>query len=293
MIIDVHTHTFPREIAQRALRKMQADCHTALFSDGTAEGLAGAEARAGTDLAWVQPVATNPEKVTHINDRAMTLNRGPLSGKLLSFGAMHPLCPAWEEELERLKAGGVPGIKLHPPYAGVDIDDPRSVRILRKCRDLDLIVLIHSGIDIGIPGSLASVPAKVRRALDQTGPVRMIAAHMGGWKRWEEAAELLAETGILLDTSFSLGTLTAAEDRHVRRQEDLRMLEEEAFCGMVSRFGPDRVLFGTDSPWADPAAEIRKIRRLPLSPEEKAMILGGNAAALLRSVSPGILPERD
>lgn len=54
------------------------------------------------------------------------------------------------------------------------------------------------------------------------------------------------------------------------------------FVNLVRTFGAERVLFGTDSPWADPQTELRHIRALPLSDEEKAAILGGNAKRLLR-----------
>ncbi len=281
MIIDIHTHTLPPAIAPAAFRAMQNACHTALFTDGTESGLIAAKNRAGIGLAVVQPVATNPGKVSRINDHVIVVNQSELAGELLSFGAMHPACPAWERELERLKEAGVPGIKLHPPYADIDIDDPRYVAILRKCRDLGLIVLTHSGLDIGIPGSLASVPDKVRRALDQTGPMTFIAAHMGGWRRWEETMRLLSDTGIYLDTSFSLGVLTPADDGHDWEEKDLRMLTEDAFCEMIERFRPDHILFGTDCPWADPEREIRNIRALPLPASDLAMILGGNAERLL------------
>ena len=50
---------------------------------------------------------------------------------------------------------------------------------------------------------------------------------------------------------------------------------------MAEAFGTEKLLFGTDSPWEGQAAEIAKIRALPLKEEEKAAILGGNAKALL------------
>ena len=123
MVIDIHTHTFPANIAGKALQHMQSQCHTALFSDGTEAGLIAAKRRAGIEIAVVQPVATNPEKVPHINDRVIATNQGTETTGILSFGAMHPACPMWEAELERLKAAGVPGIKLHPPYQKTDADD--------------------------------------------------------------------------------------------------------------------------------------------------------------------------
>ena len=290
MIIDIHTHTFPLKIAPSALHTMQQHCHTALFSDGTEAGLTGCEKRAGVDLAVVQPVATNPEKVSHINDSVIRTNEHTRETGILSFGAMHPACPYWESELERIREAGVAGIKMHPAYISIDIDDPRSVAILRKCRDLGLIVLIHSGLDVGIPGAMEALPAKIRRALDKTGPVKLIAAHMGGWKCWQEGKNLLADTGICIDTAFALGRMTPAPDGHPWKPEDLNLLEEDEFCELIRAYGTDHVLFGTDSPWTEPATEAANIRKLPLDAAEINRILGGNAKRMLREAGIDCIP---
>ena len=281
MIIDIHTHIFPQSIAQKALHSMQQNCHTALFSDGTEHGLIESEKRGKVNLAVVQPVATNPDKVSHLNDSVIAINNDSEKKKMLSFGAMHPAYLYWEQELERIKQAGVVGIKLHPPYEKIDINDPRSLAILRKCRDLNLIVLIHSGKDVGLLGAEQALPEKIRRALDAVGPMKLIAAHMGGWACWDEARTLLSETGIYIDTAFSLGVMTPAADQHEWKKEDLQLLNDVAFCELVHAFGARHVLFGTDSPWAEPEKELSKIRNLQLSKEEIAMILGENAKQLL------------
>ena len=260
---------------------MQGHCHTALFSDGTAAGLRASEKKAGVDLAVVQPVATSPAQVAHINDSVLRINQETASSGMLSFGSIHPGCDRWEQELERLAAHGVPGIKLHPPFEQMDIDSPQTVAVLRKCRELGLIVLTHSGWDIGIPGAAHALPQKIRNALDAAGPLRLIAGHMGGWRCWEETARLLADTGVFLDTAFSLGRLYPAGDGYPWQEQELQMLSDSEFCDLVHLFGADHMLFGSDSPWTDPAEEIRKIRALPLTEKEKAAICGGNAARLL------------
>ncbi len=281
MVIDIHTHTFPAKIAEKALHHLQNNSHTALFSDGTEEGLRKKEEHAGIDLAVVQPVATYPEQVESINNHVISgFGIHPPAG-LLSFAAMHPLFSGWEGELERIAAAGIPGIKLHPPYEEVDADDPRTVRILKKCGELGLIVLMHCGWDVGLPGHAEALPGKVRNALDAAGDVKLIAAHMAGWKCWEEAARLLAGTGIYPDTAFALGRMTPAGDRHDWKPEELQMLTPEEFCDLVHAFGADHVLFGTDSPWTDPEAELQTIRLLPLTASEKEAVCGGNAARLL------------
>ena len=281
MIIDIHTHTFPEKIAAAALKKMQASSHIALFSDGTEAGLIQSERRAQADVAVVQPAATNPAKVSHMNDTVIRVNETSRETGLISFGAMHPAFEGWEKELERLKAAGVKGIKLHPPYSSVPIDDPRSIAVLRKCRELRLIVLVHSGWDVGLPESQAALPEKIRRALDAAGPVRLIAGHMGGWRCWEDALRYLLDTGAYLDTAFSLGAMTPAPDHHPWTREGLALLGTQEFCQLVRAFGADRILFGTDSPWGDPKEEVEKIRALPLTQEERNAILGENAKKLL------------
>ena len=283
MIIDIHTHTFPEKIAEKAVSTLRSQSHTAPFSDGTEAGLFASETKAGVSLAAVQPVATYPGQVISINNRVLQRFGKAASAPegLLSFAAMHPALPGWEEELERISAAGVPGIKLHPPYAEVDADDPRTVRILKKCLDLGLIVLMHCGWDVGLPGHSEAHPRKIRNALDAVGPMKLIAAHMAGWKCWKEAAELLAGTGIYPDTSFSLGRMTPAGDDYRWAAEDLQMLREDELCDLIRIYGADHVLFGTDSPWGDPAAELRKIRSLPLLPRETEAICGGNAMRLL------------
>ena len=280
MVIDIHTHTFPEKIAAKALQTLQSQCHTDLFADGTEAGLQAAETKAGVDLAVVQPVATRPDQVSSINRHILqTFAENPPRG-LLSFAAMHPACESWEEELEQIARAGLPGIKLHPPYEEVNADDPRTLRILKKCRDLSLAVLMHCGWDVGLPGRAHALPQRLRNALDATGPMKLIAAHMAGWKCWEEAARLLADTGVFPDTSFSLGRLTPA-GAHPWQEEDLRLLSDSDFCDLVRAFGADHILFGTDSPWADPAEALDHIRRLPLTAQEKAAICGENARRLL------------
>lgn len=276
MIIDIHTHTFPDRIAAAALTKMQGDSHTVTFSDGTASGLIASMSDAGVDRSVVLPVATNPAKVASINDVSLAL-----TGKdgLIYFGCIHPEMEDPLRELERIATLGLKGIKLHPVYQGVDIDDIRFLRILGKCAELGLVAVTHSGDDIGFPGVVRCSPEMTRNALKQIGDVKLVLAHMGGWRNWERVAGCLADTCVYLDTAFSLGKLTPLNDYY--SEEEQKLLSQEAFCALVRDFGAERVLFGTDSPWTSQRDSRRDIEALPLSDTEKAAILGGNAQRLL------------
>ena len=276
MIIDFHAHTFPDKIAAAAVSKLEQKAHARSHSDGTREGLLHCMHSAGIDHAVVLPVATNPLKCASMNDPSHALNG---RDNLTYFAAIHPDAPDWHEELGRAKQHGFKGVKIHPVYQDVAIDDPRFVRILARCGELGLLVVMHGGADIGFPGVEKCSPAMLRRALDQAGPVTLVAAHMGGWRNWQEVPEHLLDTGIYLDTAYTLGSIAPIDDHYA--PEELPMLADERFCELVRIFGSQRVLFGTDSPWDDMGACVARIRNLPLTEVEKTDIFSGNARKLL------------
>lgn len=277
MIIDFHTHTFPPRIAAGALTKMQGDSHARAFLDGTADGLKASMKNAGVDCSVVLPVATNPQKVASINDVSIAAMG---QGSLLYFGCIHPAMENPRRELERLAAAGIKGIKIHPVYQNADINSRPYLDILEAAGELGLIVVTHAGDDIAFPGVVRCSPAMLRDALDRVGPVKLVAAHMGGWKNWQQVADKLAGTGVYLDTAFALGEIFPLEPEYFTA-ETRQLLSQEAFCALVQAFGAERVLFGTDSPWADQAASIAAIASLPLKDADKARIFSENACALL------------
>ena len=280
MIVDLHTHVFPDKIAVSTVKKLELLSHTRSFSDGSAAGLKASMVRAGVDASLVLPVATNPHQVPHVNDSSARMNElGPETG-IYSLGCIHPDFDGYREELSRIASLGLKGIKLHPEYQGMDFDDPRYLRILDRCGELGLIVISHAGLDVGFPGKDNCSPAMVLRAIRQVGPVKLVLAHMGGWRQWDQVEELLCETQVSIDTSYALGSIAPLDDGFYA-PEQLPLMSEEQFMRMVRKFGAHRVLFGTDSPWTDQAQALKRLRALPLEPWELEAILGGNAQKLL------------
>ena len=277
MIIDFHAHTFPDHIAAAAVDKLKHNANVTPYSDGTAAGLARKARAAGVDYTVVANVATNPAKVSSMNDRFIRANG---QDGLLYFGCMHPDMPDMRAELARIAAAGIKGIKLHHIYQGVDVDDPRSLRVLDRAAELGLIVLMHGGLDIGFPGMVRSSPEMTANALRQVGAVKLVCAHMGGWRSWDAVADSLGPTGAMIDTSFSLGDMVPYDPARMPGA-DTHMLGDAQFLSLVRAFGADRVLFGTDSPWGDQQENLDRLRALPLEDDEKQAILGGNAGRLL------------
>ena len=325
-IIDIHTHTFPEKIARSAVEKLSATSHTHAFSDGTNDGLMNSMKDAGIMLSVLQPVATKPEQVLHINNGAIKLNAqcenvinfpqnetslsdaaitkretiislgktqpnfdGAITTNnsqyaIILFGAIHPDFEDYECELARISEAGVKGVKIHPVYQGVNIDDERFVRILACAGELGLIVMLHAGFDIGFPGNDFAHPKRILRALKSlSGNVRIILAHMGGWRCWHEAQEIFAgNDNVYIDTAFSHGEFVPNGDGYYSSSEECMMLNDEEFVNVIKSFGAERVLFGTDSPWASQSEYVKKFCELSaLSEREKNLILYGNSAELL------------
>ena len=98
------------------------------------------------------------------------------------------------------------------------------------------------------------------RALDRVPRLRAICAHLGGWSVWSDAWKILAGRGnVWVDTSSSLYALSPEEAVKV-----------------IHRYGASRVFFGTDYPMWKPEEELARFRALPLTPEEREMILHKN-----------------
>ena len=280
--IDFHTHTFPDAIAGPTLEKMSRAGGLLYHTAGTEAALAASMRQAGVVCSVVLPVVTNPAKAAHINDYSAANDRGGI----VHFGGVHPDTPDAEKEIRRIARLGLRGVKLHPVYQRVDFDDPRYLRILYAAAENGLTVVTHAGWDVGFPGVGHATADKIESALRQVGNVRLVLAHMGAWRQWEQAEKLAAFKNVYIDTAFSLGEMTVRPDC-TKPEEFRRLAAPDDFVRIIRAFGAGRVLFGTDSPWCSQASERAKIEALPLLVEEKRMILYENAKKLLNTETGG------
>ena len=194
---------------------------------------------------------------------------------------MHPDYENYRAELSRIKSEGVAGVKLHPAYQNTDLDDIRYMRIIECACELDLAVIVHAGLDIGImPYNFSSVK-HICNVLKTVAPEKLILAHLGGWKGWNDVESTLCGENVYMDTAFVLGAYEVPEGMSVP-EEETKMLTDEQFTRMVKKHGADKILFGTDSPWSDQKKTLTKIKALIPDSEEQTQILSANAQKLLK-----------
>ena len=263
MIIDFHTHIFPDKIAEKTIGSLQAISGIKASTNGTLEGLLASMKNSGVDMSIIMPVATKAEQMENINSYAKEICE-KYPGKLISFGGIHPDCVNYKQELNRMKEMGLKGIKIHPDYQRVFIDDVRFMNIIEYADALGFIILTHAGIDIGLPEPVHCPPYKLRKVLDTLKPTKMVAAHYGAWKQWQEVYEYLAGENVYFDTAFTFD-----------------FIKLDMFLKILEKHDKDKILFATDSPWSQATKDIEIIRNLPIEESVKRKIFSENARKLL------------
>ncbi len=265
MVIDMHTHVFPDAIAGKTIAFLAEKCKVAPGFDGTAAGLAAQMKRTGVDLSLILPVVTRPAQYESINRYAVLLDRTP---GFRSFGGIHPADPDIDTHVAQIAADGLCGIKLHPVYQDTPADDERYVEIVTQAAQRGLYSVFHAGVDDGFPDSTLSDVSRMEHLLtqveQQVGDSKLIFAHLGGNRQFDQVERLLVGRKVYLDLAYII-----------------RRIAPEQLLRIIRAHGADRILFATDAPWSDPAADLVHLRQLGLTAEEEEAILWKNAASIL------------
>lgn len=256
-IIDFHAHAFPDAIAKKARDFLEEYYGLPMYGDGTMAQLKEESHKANITRLVVCSTATTPHQTQSVNNWLSACQAE--DNFLICLGSIHPDFPDIEEEVQRIIQLGLHGIKLHPDFQHVAIEDKRMQRIYAACQG-KLPILIHVGdtkTEYSNPRALAAMIEKFPKQV-------FIAAHMGGYSQWDEAMEYLIGNNVYIDTSSSFCGLTN------------KQMEE-----MIHAHQIDKVLFGTDYPLACATEELERFMNLDLTDAERQFILYDNAARLL------------
>ncbi|MDO5155912.1 MAG: TatD family hydrolase [Eubacteriales bacterium] len=266
MIIDFHTHTFPDAIAQKTIQHMEQISHSKAHLTGSLSALKQSMIDNNIDYSVLLPVVTKPSQFDTINQVAANYNN---KDGIISFGGIHPDNDHADQKLEYIKSLGLKGIKLHPDYQGTFIDDPKYISIIKKCIELDLCVVIHAGLDIGLPTPIHCPVDRAYLALEEilkncNKDSKIVLAHVGGHLQWELVETLLVGKNVYFDLAYSP-----------------TVMNRDTLIRIIQNHGTDHILFATDSPWSHQGDAANYIKDLPFTQNELDEILYKNAANLL------------
>lgn len=256
-IIDFHNHIFPENISDKATGFLGDYYHVPIECTGTIDVLIEDAKKAGIETLVVHSTATKASQVETINSYIAAACKEHKN--FIGFGSLHPDMANPAEEIERIISLGLRGIKLHPDFQNFPADSDKMMPIYEKLSGR-LPVLFHAGDIVNTYSS----PKRIARVHDAFPNLTIIAAHLGGYRRWEEALEYLSGTDVYFDTSSSLWALTKEKAEFYIKSHNI-----------------NRILYGTDFPMSGHESELKRFYSIDLTDEERELILYKNAAELL------------
>jgi predicted TIM-barrel fold metal-dependent hydrolase len=268
-IIDIHTHTYPNAIAERAKVALEHFYEFTCEGDGTVDDLAESSEKAGVSGMLLLSVATNVKQIKNVNLWAASAKADLVARgfEAAAFGGIHQDCPDMAAELDHIKELGLSGIKIHPDIQGVDIDDRRMYELYSLIEG-ELPIYFHMGDNR--PQYRFSEAQRLIKIMKEFPRLKVIAAHFGGYCAWEQSKELIRAGGenIMFDTSSALWAMTP---------EDADKL--------VGILGVEHLMFGTDYPVMHAENELKLFMKLKLTESERQDILYNNAKSFIQFTS--------
>jgi predicted TIM-barrel fold metal-dependent hydrolase len=182
--------------------------------------------------------------------------------RFLGYITLNPKPPGEAvEELERwAHFHHPPLIKLHPALQHYPVHDLRCAPIWDYAQQTGAIVLVHTWDSDPECGPLLLAP--IAKAHPRA---KILLGHSGvTWRGYEQAIEAaLQAPNLYLEICGS--------------QSHRAILEH---C--VAKVGAERILFGSDMPYLEPALNVGRVLTAKLSDDEKRLILRENFARLLK-----------
>ena len=269
-VFDIHTHTYPEAISQKAVSSLGKFYNFEVHGKGTYADLAEqANNTKGRDIEFAGfllfSVATNAHQVNKVNDSIASLaEKARQEGfEAVGFAGMHQDYPDYEGEIARCEGMGLRGVKIHPDIQQMDLEGSDMYRL---CEIMEgrLPLFLHMGDDRA--EYRYSEPKKLAKLLDRFPHLEVVAAHFGGYKAWDEAEEYLyGRENVWYDLSSALWAMTPEYAKEI-----IRIL------------GTDRVMFGTDYPVMLPKSDLDRFLAIDLTEKEREDILCNNALRFLK-----------
>lgn len=259
LILDAHTHIFPDDSAASILQSTAKMFNVPTFGAATAADLLFKMDACGIDHAVIHMVAPTAAGVSSTNTWLLHLKQD----RFIKFGTLHPRFSKTEDEILRLKDGGVKGVKFQPDVQQFTPDEKSlTYSIYEALSKHGLAVMFHVGGEPLPSPRDRSKPAMIRNIARDFPELKIIAAHLGGLNMWDDVCEMLAgRANIYLESSLSYEFIEPA-------------LAEK----IIRKHGHDRIFFGSDYPFGDLKASLAAARSVPfLTAAERENILGRNA----------------
>jgi len=247
-VIDLHVHLFPDNFSSKAVKALEGKYGMRFIAEPTVEGLKRFMGQNDIEISVVQPVATSKGQVSVINDWIVDLVKR--NKEIKAFGAYYPGTKNVADMLSRLKQNGVNGIKLHPYFQDFYPDDKSMFDFYEHIIIEDMWILFHAGYEA----------ENFLRLREKYPELKMILAHLGGYKSWDKTEKYLVGKDLYFDVSHTFG-----------------FMPEEKIKKIIESHGPEKIVFGSDFPLSASGETLNRFMEMDLKKEYKDMVLYSNA----------------
>ena len=277
MIIDFHTHIFPKEVQENREKYFENEQAFQLLYNSPTARLVNAEEmilamdEEGVDVSVVFgfPWKNLTSAAMH-NDYIMeAVQKYP--DRFKGFCCLDPCDEKAASEVERCIDGGLAGVgELAFYQSGIVCEIRDSMApVMDICRKKDLPVLIHTNEPVGhaYPGKTENTLSEIYEFVKRFPMNKIVLAHWGGGIFFygllkKEVRDTLQN--VWIDTAASPFLYDPAIYRHA-----------------IDIIGKEKILFGSDYPLIKPARYFKELKAAGLSEDEFVDICGRNAERLL------------
>ena len=180
-VIDAHTHIFPDKVAEKATI---ATAEYFVLPEppnhyGHVQELLDVLEEAKIEYAMVFSAATNAHQVESIN--RFILAQSQAHPQFIPCGTLHAEYENFAEELAWMRENGIYGVKLHPEFQHLVLNDRRLFPMFEEMAAHDMFLISHTGD----PRVNVSGPERMAEIARTFPKLRCIATHLGNWGDWD------------------------------------------------------------------------------------------------------------
>lgn len=198
--------------------------------------------------------------------------------RLRGFGTIDFLAGNVARQVKRLVELGLSGVKIHPNVQEFDILDPFAMEVYGAAQELGLFVSFHTGVHAYRLKHTSL--SKFDEVAHHFPNLRFSMEHMGGYHFFNEALAVLFNRypppWVKGKTCNVFAGLASIFTQHQNRMWHLR---PDQILEIILQTSARQCIFGLDFPYNqthETQMGIEVINNLPISQQEKELILGGN-----------------
>ncbi|MBU1168564.1 MAG: amidohydrolase family protein [Proteobacteria bacterium] len=277
MVIDFHTHIFPKEIIERRDRFFTGEAAFKLLYDSPKSKMVAADDlirvmdEEGVDKSVVFGFPWIKSDTFKLNNDCIADAVAKYPNRLIGMGCFDLSSPEVENETLRCLDAGLTGIGELAFYeSGIDADAlDKMIPVMDLCRARNFPVLIHTNEPVGhmYPGKTPISLSQIYNLAKAFPDNKIVLAHWGG--------------GIFFYNLLKRDAKDVLKNIYYDTAASPFLYDPSIYPAAKSLAGLDKILFGSDYPLLRPSRYYKDMDASGISRADMDEMLGNNAARLL------------